>query len=80
MVGSGDLIRYNSDALRPCMLRYPANLVDLTGDGKLDLVGVLSGKYAPGWSYGCIVCYPRMGSMDKFEFGEMIRVRYGNQI
>ena len=80
MIGVGDTIRYNAGVPRPSTMRYPSRLVDLTGDGKPDLVGALSHVYVPGWPYGCIVSYPRMGSMDKFEFGEMIRVRYGDQI
>ncbi len=64
MVGSGDLIRYNACELRPITLRYPNRLVDLTGDGKLDLVGAWPHPYAPKKPKGAIFCFPRVGSMD----------------
>ena len=80
MVGAGDLLRYNANQPRPTTIRYPSNLLDLTGDGKLDLVGFWSHPYAPKAPKGGIFCYPRVGTGDKFEFGDIIRIRYRSQI
>jgi len=76
MIGVGDLIRYNAGAPRPSTLRWPSRLVDLTGDGRLDLVGTLPHYYAPRSRLGGIVCYPQVGSDEAFEFGDMVRLRY----
>jgi len=80
MVGAGDLLRYNGGTARPTMIRYPSNLVDLTGDGKLDLVGFWPHPYEPKAPKGGIFCYPRVGSSDKFEFADLVRIRYRSQI
>ena len=80
MVGTGDLLRYNAGQTRPTTIRYPSNLLDLTGDGKLDLVGFWPHPYAPKKPKGGIFCYPRVGDADKFEFGDIIRIRYRSQI
>ena len=79
MIGVGDLLHYNASTPRPSVLRFPSRLVDLTGDGKLDLVGAMAHIYAPHTPNGGIVCYPRVGSADRFEFGDMVRLRYLNQ-
>ena len=47
MIGVGDLIHYNAGTPRPSTLRWPSRLVDLTGDGRLALVGTLPHYYAP---------------------------------
>ena len=57
MIGIGDLIHYNADVPRPLTLRFPSRMVDLTGDGRLDLVGTLPHVYAPRDRRGGIVCY-----------------------
>ena len=75
MIGVGDLLRYNADQPRPLALRWPSRLVDLTGDGRLDLVGALPHIYAPRSQHGGIVCYPQTG-VGAFEFGEMVRLRF----
>ena len=51
MIGVGDLLRYNAGQPRPLALIYPARLVDLTGDGTLDLVGCWNYAYRPGWPW-----------------------------
>jgi hypothetical protein len=76
MVGTGDLLRYNAGKPRPITLPFPGRLVDLTGDGKADLVGCWNYAHRPGWPWDGIVCYPRVGDPAKFEFGELVRLRY----
>jgi len=76
LIGVGDLLRYNAHEPRPIVLPYLSGLVDLTGDGKPDLVGCWNYAYRPGWPWDGIVCYPRVGEPDRFEFGDLVRVRY----
>lgn len=76
LVGVGDLLRYNAGVPRPIALIYPKGLVDLTGDGKPDLVGCWNYAYRPGWPWDGVICYPRVGSEDALEFGDLTRVRY----
>jgi len=76
LIGVGDLLRFNAGEPRRIMVSYPSRLVDLTGDGKPDLVGCWNYAYRPGWPLSGIVCYPRMGSQNHFEFGDLVRVRY----
>ncbi|MBN1342170.1 MAG: VCBS repeat-containing protein [Phycisphaerae bacterium] len=76
MIGVGDLLRYNAGQPRPVVASYLSGLVDLTGDGKRDLVGCWNYAYRPGWPWDGVVCYPRVGSADRFEFGDLIRIRY----
>lgn len=75
-IGNGDLLRYNAGEPRPIALVHHSGLVDLTGDGKLDLVGCWNYSYRPGDPWSGIVCYPRMGESNKFEFGDLVRIRY----
>jgi len=76
LIGNGDLLRYNAGRPRPIALIYPSGLVDLTGDGKPDLVGCWNYAYRPGDPWDGIVCYPRVGGRQRFEFGDLLRVRY----
>ena len=78
LVGVGDLVSYNAGVPRPVTMRFPGRLVDLTGDGRLDLVGTLPHYYAPGGKLGGIVCIPQVVSEThgELEFGEMVRLRY----
>ena len=76
MIGNGDLLRYNATQPRPIALIYHSGLVDLTGDGKPDLVGCWNYAYRPGEPWDGIVCYPRVGSTSQFEFGDLVRIRY----
>ena len=75
-IGVGDLLRYNANESRPIGISYPARLIDLTGDGKRDLVGCWNYAYRPGWPWDGIICYPRVGDPEDFEFGDMVRIRY----
>ncbi|MFP6770626.1 MAG: hypothetical protein VB859_20800, partial [Planctomycetaceae bacterium] len=63
LIGVGDLLRYNANAPRPfpTIGRGICRLVDLTGDGKRDFVGCGGYAYAPGWPFGGIFCFPRVG-------------------
>ena len=76
LIGVGDLLRYNAGQPRPFALQFPARLVDLTGDGRLDLVGCWDYAYRPGWPWSGVVCYPRVGDPAQFEFGDLTRIRY----
>ncbi len=80
LIGVGDLLRYNANEPRPIGMSYPARLIDLTGDGKRDLVGCWNYAYRPGWPWDGIICYPREGDTDNFEFGDMVRIRYVSHI
>ena len=76
MIGNGDLLRYNATEPRPIALVHHSGLVDLTGDGKPDLVGCWNYSYRPGDPWSGIVCYPRVGRSSDFEFGDLVRIRY----
>ncbi len=75
-IGTGDLLRYNAHQPRPIALVYPAGLFDLTGDGKLDLVGCWNYAYRPGEPWDGVVCFPGVGKAGAMEFGEFTRVRH----
>ena len=79
LIGNGDLLRYNAGKPRPIALVFHSGLVDLTGDGKPDLVGTWNYSYRPGDPWDGIVCYPRVGSLSKFEFGDLVRIRFVNK-
>ena len=76
LIGVGDLLRYNANAPRPfpTIGRGICRLVDLTGDGKRDFVGCGGYAYAPGWPFGGIFCFPRVGETNRFQFGDMVQI------
>lgn len=76
MVGVGDLLRYNAGTPRPITLFYSMKLVDMSGDGKADLVGCWNYYHRPGAPISGIVCYPRLGNEGDFTFGDLVRLRY----
>ncbi len=76
LIGVGDLLRYNAGEPRPVLVCYPSRLVDLTGDGRRDLVGCWNYAYRPGWPWDGVICYPRVGRADQFLFGDLVRVRH----
>ena len=76
LIGVGDLLRYNAEVPRPFTLPYLSRLIDINGDGKRDLVGCWNYAYRPGSPWDGIVCYPRVGSTEGFEFGDLVRIRY----
>ena len=63
-IGVGDLLRYNAGESRPIACPYSAGLVDLRGNGRVDLVGCWNYAYRPGDPWDGIICYPRMGRRD----------------
>ncbi len=75
-IGVGDLLRYNAGEPRPVALIYPGGLHDMTGDGKLDLVGCWNYAYRPGWPWDGVVCYPRNSGNGRLRVGDMVRLRY----
>lgn len=75
-IGTGDLLRYSSAGPRPIELNCAARLVDLTGDGKPDLVGTRNYAYRPGDPWNGVVVYPRNGEPEDFQFADLVRVRY----
>ncbi len=77
LIGVGDLLRYNAGEPRPMACAYVSGLIDLTGDGKRDLVGCWNYAYRPGWPWDGVICYPAVG--DGFEFGDLTRVRYTSE-
>jgi hypothetical protein len=79
LIGTGDLLRYNAGAPRPITLAYFGRLVDLTGDGRCDLVGCWNYSREPEAPWDGVVCYPRLGDDKRFEFGDMVRIRYLNK-
>lgn len=76
MIGVGDLLRYNAGAARPITMSYSMKLIDMTGDGRSDLVGCWNYFYRPGSPVSGVICYPRTGSDDAFTFGDLTRIRY----
>ena len=76
LIGSGDLLRYNAGEPRPITLFQSMQLVDMTGDGRQDLVGGWNYYHRPGSPVSGIVCYPRVGEESEFIFGDLVRVRY----
>ncbi len=74
MVGIGDLLRYNAGAPRPIALGGSARLLDLTGDGRSDLLGCWNYYRRPGTPISGVVCYPRAAG--DFCFGEMVRLHW----
>jgi hypothetical protein len=76
LIGVGDLLRYNAGVPRPIAPAFLSRLLDLTGNGKPDLIGCWNYAYRPGWPWDGVVCFPRVGSADRFEFGDLARLRY----
>ena len=76
MIGIGDLLRYTARCPRPILQCYLSRLIDLTGDGKRDLVGCWNYAYRPGWPWDGVICYPRVGSSDEFAFADLTRIRH----
>ena len=75
-IGVGDLLRYNAGAGRPVGPTYLSRLIDLTGDGRRDLVGCWNYFYRPGWPTDGVICFPRVAGRKSFEFGDLVRIRY----
>ena len=65
LVGNGDLLRYNAPDPRPLVLSNSLHLIDLTGDGRADLVGCWNYYHRPGAPVSGLVCCPRIGAQQK---------------
>ena len=76
LIGVGDLLRYNAGVPRPITLIYLSRMIDLNGDGRPDMVGCWNYAHDPAYPWDGIFCHPRVGDDDKFEFGDLIRLRY----
>ena len=76
LIGVGDLLRYNAGVPRPFTPVYPCRMVDLTGDGKPDLVGCWNYGHAAGQPWSGLFCYPRLGNGNELLFGDPVRLRY----
>ncbi|NLF07343.1 MAG: VCBS repeat-containing protein [Pirellulaceae bacterium] len=76
LIGTGDLLRYNAGKPRPVTAYFAVGLADLTGDGRTDLFGCWNYAYRPGDPWNGIICYPRDGAAERFEFGDLARLRY----
>ena len=76
LIGVGDLLRHNAGQGRPfAPTANLSGLVDMNGDGKRDIVGVWSYAHRPGSQWNAMVVWPRVGDVDKFKFGDMMRLR-----
>ncbi|MBT6154778.1 MAG: VCBS repeat-containing protein [Planctomycetaceae bacterium] len=84
LIGVGDLLHYNAKVPRP-IGGHPtlSRLVDLTGDGRADLICGVMYTYESGWpetkipmDWGGIFCRPRVGSDEQLLFDDMIPLRY----
>ena len=74
LIGVGDLLRYNAGEGRPfAITRSMAGLMDINGDRKRDLVGTWSYAHRPGEPWNGVVFWPRVGSVDELNFGDMVR-------
>ena len=84
LIGVGDLLHYNAAEPGPLGgLTTLSRLVDLTGDGRADLVFAGMYTYESGWpetripdDWGGVFCRPRVGPADQLLFGDSIPLRY----
>ncbi len=76
LIGTGDLLRYNAGVPRPITPSYLSRLIDIDGDGQRDLLGCWNYAYRAGEPWDGIICFPRVGQKDRFEFGDFTRLRY----
>ena len=74
-IGTGDLLRYNAGEPRPVTAIGLCGLVDLTGDGRADLVGCWNYAWRPGEPWDGVFCFPRMGGDDALEVADPVRLR-----
>ena len=75
-IGVGDLLHYSNGTPMPITAIHTHQLVDLNGDGKLDLVGNWNYGRSHGAPFSGLFCFPRTGSTSAFEFGDAVRLRY----
>ena len=75
-IGVGDLLRYNAGPHRPITSFFQAELHDLTGDGRPDLVGSWNYAYRDGDPWAAPIVYPAIASKHPNQFGNLQRLRY----
>ncbi len=75
-IGTGDLLRYNAGEPRPVTAIGLCGLVDVTGDGRGDLVGCWNYAWRPGEPWDGVFCFPRVGGDDALEVADPVRLRY----
>jgi len=76
-IGTGDLLRYNTNAPRPVVASYLSGLYDINRDGHRDLVGCWNYAYRPGTPWDGVIVYPSRG--DLFDVGELTHLRYESE-
>ena len=74
-LGIGDLLMYNAGAPRPLGTGTPVGLLDLTGDGKRDLVTVWNYPYRTDEPWDGLFCFPRVEG-GPFRFTPPVRLRH----
>jgi len=75
-IGVGDLLRYNAGPRRPITSFFQAELHDLTGDGRPDLVGSWNYAYRDGDPWAAPILYPSIDPGQPTQFGNLQRLRY----
>ena len=75
-IGIGDLLRYNAGRHRPITSFFLAELHDLTGDGRPDLVGSWNYAYRDGDPWAAPILYPSIDAKSPTQFGNLQRLRY----
>jgi hypothetical protein len=75
-VGVGDLLRYNAGPHRPITSFFQAELHDLTGNGRPDLVGSWNYAYRDGDPWAAPILYPSIDPRQPTQFGNLQRLRY----
>ena len=75
-IGVGDLLRYNAGPHRPITSFFQAELHDLTGDGRPDLVGSWNYAYRDGDPWAAPILYPSIDPLRPTQFGNLQRLRY----
>ncbi|GIT29531.1 MAG: hypothetical protein Ct9H300mP1_15770 [Planctomycetaceae bacterium] len=75
-IGVGDLLGYNAGPRRPIRAFFQAELHDLTGDGRPDLVGSWNYAYRDGDPWAAPILYPSIDPAQPTQFGNLQRLRY----
>ena len=75
-IGVGDLLRYNAGPHRPITSFFQAELHDLTGDGRPDLIGSWNYAYRDGDPWAAPILYPSIDPLRPTQFGNLQRLRY----
>jgi hypothetical protein len=82
LVGLGDLLRYTGDKPRPIGSSLATRLIDVNGDGVLDLIATDYYTTEPLWperipeSWSPFLCYLGMSDGNPLLFGNAVRFRY----